>query len=56
MKTPACRSWARGSVCCGGRLRRIKEFDAFVEGCNARGLERFIEINQAAYDRYNGVA
>ena len=34
----------------------LEEFDAFVEGCNARGLERFIEINQAAYDRYNDVA
>jgi putative aldouronate transport system substrate-binding protein len=33
----------------------LDEFDTFVAGCNARGLERFIEINQIAYDRYYSV-
>lgn len=27
-------------------------FDEFVAGCKARGVERYIEIQQAAYDRY----
>ena len=37
-----------------GKISIEEEFGAFVDGCNARGLERFIAINQVAYDRYIG--
>ena len=30
----------------------LNEFDAFVENMNGMGLQRAIEIQQAAYDRY----
>lgn len=30
----------------------IDQFDSFVEGCRSRGLDRYVEINQTAYDRY----
>ena len=35
-----------------GELNVDEQFNAFVAGCEARGLARYLEINQAAYDRY----
>ncbi|WP_208560337.1 extracellular solute-binding protein [Marinilactibacillus kalidii] len=32
--------------------RSLDEFDAFVQELNDQGLDRLVEINQAAYDRY----
>jgi hypothetical protein len=30
----------------------LDKFDEFVEGLKARGLERYLQICQTAYDRY----
>ena len=32
--------------------RPIEEFDAFVQECKDKNIERAIEIRQAAYDRF----
>lgn len=33
----------------------LDQFDAYVQGLYDRGLERYLEINQAAYDRWAGL-
>ena len=30
----------------------LDQFDAYVQGLYDRGLERYLEINQAAYERW----